>query len=659
MKFIKILFILFCLHANNTFGENPEELPIDTIALEEVEISANKLVNFTTGAKVERIAESIKSKYNNSNLSDLLAQTTPLSVKSYGAAGLSNVSLRGMASKHTAILWNGINIQNSMNGGFDMNSIPAFIIDDINIQYGGSGALFGSGAIGGIIHLNNSLRLEKKFEIEFSGNIGSFSNYFGGFKINAGNEKIASSTRIYYKYGKNNFDYVNTQQFGHPELKQENAASMQYGITQSNIFRVNDKQKISTNIWIQHHDLEIPAMTSNTKSEQNQSTDLIRISAMWNRNGEISSWYARFYYNYESLLYKDPAISLVSDLDNLSYITEIENKTSIGNNFLINLGLNNTYEKAITSNYAKDKTRNKTAFYSSLKYFTSNKAFAAVLSFREELIDNKFTPNTYSLSSRYYIHKTFNVVSSYSKTFNIPTFNDLYWVPGGNPDLNSENGWSFDYLGLNYNIKNPNHNLNIVTTGFVNFIKDMTVWAPTFQGYWKAENLEKILSKGIESSINYNFAFKKFKAGIYAFYAYTNSVNISEDLNITDLPDILFDDVQETESDPLIGKHLRYIPMHKGGLSLSIEYLRYNFNFNHNFTSKRYITKDNSSSIDPFTVGDISIGSNFKLRSSSINLQFKVNNVWNKTYEVMAYYAMPLRNYAISIRYNFNKLNNQ
>jgi len=659
MKFFKILLLIFCLCAKNTFGNNPEELPIDTIALEEVEITANRLVNFTTGAKVERVASSIKERYNNSNLSELISQTTPISVKSYGVAGLSNISLRGMTSKHTAILWNGINLQNSMNGGFDMNSIPAFIIDDIQIQYGGSGALFGSGAIGGIVHLNNNLRLGKKFEIEYNQNISSFSNYFEGFKLNANNEKIASSTRIYYKYGKNNFNYVNTQQFGHPELKQENAASVQYGMTQSNIFKVNDKQKITANIWLQHHDLEIPAMTSNTKSEQNQSTDLIRLSAMWNRNGEISSWYARFYYNYESLLYKDPAILLVSNLDNLSYIAELENKTSIGNNFLINLGLNNTYQKAITSNYANDKTRNKTVLYSSIKYFNTNKTFASVLSFREELIDNEFVPFTYSLSSRYHIHKTFNIVSSYSKTFNVPTFNDLYWVPGGNPDLESENGWSFDYLGLNYNLKNTTHNLLISTTGFVNYVKEMTVWVPSSQGYWEAENLEKILSKGIESNLIYNLAFKKFKTGIHAFYSYTNSVNVSENLNITDLPDILFNDTKEDESNPIIGKHLRYIPMHKGGLTVFMEYLRYSFTYSHQFTSKRYISKDNSGYTPSYEIADLSLGTYLKIKSSTIDVRFKINNLWNEKYEVMAYYAMPLRHYSINLKFNFNKLNNQ
>ncbi|MCK5168988.1 MAG: TonB-dependent receptor, partial [Bacteroidales bacterium] len=458
----------------------------DTIALDEIEITANRLVNFTTGSKIQKINSSDIIPYNTSSLSDLLSELTTVSVKSYGLTGLSSVSLRGMSSKHTAVLWNGFNLQSSMNGGVDMNSVPSFLIDEIDIQYGGSGALFGSGAVGGIIHLNNSLKLDNKIELGYNQSFGSFNNFFEGLKFDYSNKKFASSTRVYHNSGKNDFEFVNTQQFGKPTVKQENSASKQYGILQSNLIKINSNQSLTTNIWAQDHYREIPAMMTSSISAANENSELLRFSATWNRNGEISSWYTRLYYNYESLIYSDSLIDLVSKMKNNSLIGEIENKISIKNNFLLNIGINNTYEKVNTVNYGTNQFRNRTAIYSSFKYFNDPKTFATVLSFREELVDNEFTPFTFSLSSRYYVNKFINLNTNISKNYNLPTLNDLYWAPGGNPDLKSENGWSED-LGINLNHSFSRNLLNIEISAFNINLNNHVIWLPTASSYWTAE----------------------------------------------------------------------------------------------------------------------------------------------------------------------------
>ena len=639
MKLIKIIAFLTCLSIGYAYGDNPTEEPIDTIVLEAIHINANRLVNFTTGAKIENILPTVKAEYNSGNLSELLAQISPISVKSYGPAGLSNISLRGMGTKHTAILWNGINLQNSMNGGFDMNSMPSFIIDDINIQYGGSGALFGSGSVGGIVHINNAVKFDNKLEIEYNQKIGSFDNYFEGIKFNISNKRFSSSTRVYHKYGKNDFSFTNYQQFGDPEVKQQNSASTQYGILQSNAFKLKDNQTISTNIWVQHHYLEIPPMITNTKSDQNQATDVLRITTMWNRNGEISSWYARAYYNYESLLYKNPSIDLISQLDNQSIIGEIENKIAIGNNFLFNAGLNYTNLLAKTSNYADNKTRNQTAFYSSLKYF--NNSFATVISIREEFIDNEFTPFTFSLSSRYNFLKYLTANANISKTFNTPSFNDLYWVPGGNPDLKSEDGWSED-IGLNFDYPISKHLISANASLFNINLNNNIIWIPSSGSEWSAENVEKLWSRGIESNLKYAYQNANWSFVFNLMYSYTKST---------------YGESENTEEN-VVGKQLLYIPIHKSNAGFSGSYKNIQLKYIHNFVGKRYITKDNSGYIDPYMIGDLSIGSRFKFKTSSINIQFKVNNIWNEIYEVMAFYAMPTRHYSINLTYNFNKSNN-
>jgi len=644
MKIWKYIFIVLIIWPYYALSIGPDdEIPSDTIRLDEVQITANRLVNFAVGSKIQKIKTTEISNYYSNNLSDLLAETTGISVKSYGSTGVSSIALRGMSSKHTAVLWNGMNLQSNMNSVVDMNAIPSFLIDEIDIQHGGSGALFGSGAVGGVVHLNTKLKFDNTFNIQYNQSIGSFENYFEGLKVKTSSEKFANSTRIYHKYGKNDYDFVNTQQFGQPTVSQENSVSKQYGILQSNAVRVDDRNQIHSNIWYQQHYNEIPALiTDLNPSEQNQDTENLRASLVWNYNREKSSWFTRFYYNYQAQTYRNPSINLISEMDNTVIIGEIENKTSLGNSFLLNTGINNTYDIVKTSNYGNNKYRNRTALYASLKYFNSDKSFASILSIREELVDDKLTPFTFSLSSRYFITNDLNINVNISKNYNIPGFNDLYWIPGGNPNLKTETGWSED-LGLTWQKSFNHHSILIEISGFNINLNNHIIWVPSgSSGNWSAENVEKLWSRGIESGISYGLKFNDFALSTGFQYYYTKST------------------YEESENtDPaVVGKQLMYIPKHKGSGEIKLTYKWIHLRYIHNYVGNRYIIKDNSDLVDNYDLADASIGGILKLKTSEILLNFKVNNIWNTTYQVMANYAMPQRYYTLCITYNFNKQKN-
>ncbi|HAF29472.1 MAG TPA: hypothetical protein DCG75_10535 [Bacteroidales bacterium] len=638
MNYLKniTLALLFC--SSYSYAEEiPVEVPSDTIALDEIEITANRLINFTTGAKVQRINSTDIIPYNTSNLSELLSEITSISIKSYGISGVSSISLRGMSSKHTAVTWNGFNLQSSMNGGVDLSALPAFLIDEIDVQFGGASALFGSGAIGGIVHLNNNLKFDNKLTVQYNQCYGSFDNYFEGLKFNLSNDHLASSTRIYHKSAVNDFEYVNTQQFGKPTVKQENSGITQYGLLQSNSFKLKNNQKISTNIWAQHHYLEIPSMMTSSISEQNQNTDMLRLSANWNINKEITSWFTRFYYNFESLVYEDPLLPLISEMENSSFTGEIENKTSIGNHFLLNAGINHMYDIAKTKNYSDDHFRNRSAIYSSLKYFNTAKTLAAIVSIREELVDNHFAPFTFSFSSRYQIN-SFSMNTNISKNYNLPTFNDLYWALGGNPDLKSENGWSED-LGLNFEHSFLKNHLNFEISAFNINLDNHVIWLPTSSSYWTAENVEKLWSRGFETGLTYSYKNTDFIFSTRFMYSYTKST---------------YERSENTEEGS-IGKQLMYVPVHNGNAEFRLSYKWLNISYMHNYVGRRYITKDNTGYVEPYQLANLVLGGLLKLKTSELNVNLKINNIWNETYEVMAFYAMPLRYYSISLTYNFNK----
>ncbi len=149
---------MFCFGIATAFSQTKDST---AISLKEVEITGVQSKQFTVGKKIQQLDSLTKQNFINSNLAEILAVNSPVFVKNYGPANLSTSSFRGGNASQTAVLWNGFNIQNNMLGQNDFSQLPNFIFDDIGIEYGGSAGAWGSGAMGGSIHLNNKPKFDK------------------------------------------------------------------------------------------------------------------------------------------------------------------------------------------------------------------------------------------------------------------------------------------------------------------------------------------------------------------------------------------------------------------------------------------------------------------------------------------------------------------
>lgn len=92
-----------------------------------------------------------------STLLDVLQQVPGLLVTQWGgAAGLTKLSLRGGEANYTAILIDGVPVNdptNSRGGGFDLGMINPQTVERIDVYYGGMSAVFGSDALSGVINI--------------------------------------------------------------------------------------------------------------------------------------------------------------------------------------------------------------------------------------------------------------------------------------------------------------------------------------------------------------------------------------------------------------------------------------------------------------------------------------------------------------------------
>jgi len=139
------------------------------VRLNEVVVSDSKLQKFLNAQQIRVLNDSVLQK-NTGSFTNLLLFNSPIYFKENGAGMVSSPSFRGTTAQQTAVIWNGININSQLNGQTDFNTINAADFNSIGIRSGGGSVLYGSGAVGGSIHLTNLLSFNSKIKHQFRAN---------------------------------------------------------------------------------------------------------------------------------------------------------------------------------------------------------------------------------------------------------------------------------------------------------------------------------------------------------------------------------------------------------------------------------------------------------------------------------------------------------
>jgi len=187
-----ILFVFILLIGGESFAQ------LDSIQqFTVVNLSSKTLQKHSKGYKVLALSDSIILK-NTESFTTLLRFNTPIYIKEYGAGGTSTASFRGTSASNTAVVWNGININSINNGQTGFNALTVNLIDNIDVRSGGGSIEFGSGAIGGTIHLNDQLYFEKQLNHQFVSSVGSYNTYNNLYKFSFGSDTIAAKFGVSY-----------------------------------------------------------------------------------------------------------------------------------------------------------------------------------------------------------------------------------------------------------------------------------------------------------------------------------------------------------------------------------------------------------------------------------------------------------------------------
>jgi len=612
----------------------------DTVKIKEVIISRRQISSDLPGFRKTFIDTTLLKRYNHISLAELLAINSQVFIKSYGSGGSATSSLRGTGASHTPVSWNGLSINNPMLGQTDFSLITPGMIDNIEISIGGASLEIGNGGIGGIINLENKPDWSKQMKITLHPGIGSFGRYVMLAGVKTGNDQFLSVTKAHLNYSENDFPYLNNEISSKPVWEKRINSQLSRKDFLQEFYLRKQKSIFSARIWYQSSDRNLPGsmlIESGTTGEK-QSDESLRSMFSYDLEMRKAKYYVKGAWMFGRLDYSNPLASIESANVSNSFILKSGFETSIFNGTELKIFVNEELNAIQSNNYNRNVSGN-TASLTLIAERKTGSRFGETLLIRETIDDDKLLIPDFSagVEFRLFAGEDHFLRTGFSRTSRIPSMNDRYWYPGGNEQLKNEYAYMFD-LGYKMSHRlSQSFVINSEIGFFRNLIRDMIQWHPGEYSYWTADNLSKVNSSGFESSLSARYSIEELTVNLNLGYSFTRAVSL------------------DTGAEAKTGNQLMYIPLNQAYGSLYGGYKNFYYIWMTSFTGRRYITMDNSHYLPGYSVSNIICGTKITFRENSFDMNFKIENIFNSSYQAIAYYPQPGRSYHVSLLYQFSK----
>ena len=611
------------------------------------------------------------------SMADVLTFNSAIFVKNYGRATLSTVAFRGTSPSHTQVSWNGMKINNPMLGMTDFSMIPSYFIDDASLLHGTSSVNETGGGLGGAVKLSTKPSNNKGFGLQYIQGIGSFKTFDEFLRLTYGDNHWQISTRAVYSSSPNDYKYRNhdkkeniydenmniVDQY-YPVERNRSGAYKDFHLLQEVYYNTGKGDRFGLNAWYINSNRELPMLTvdhgSDTDFDNRQREQTFRGVVSWDhlrenwkmgaKAGYIYSWMA---YDYKRDVGNGIMTHMTRSRSRINTLyAQVDGEYYLGKRWLFtaNVSLHQHIVESEDKNIVKQdgnraivgyrKGRPELSGSISAKWRPIERLGVSVV-IREEMFGKEWTPIIPALFIDGLISKTGNIVAkaSISRNYRFPTLNDLYFLPGGNPDLKRESGWSYD-AGLSFSVgRSGIYSLSGSATWFESYIKDWIIWLPTTKGFFSPENIKDVHAFGVELKADLDVALsKQWQLGVNGTLSWTPSINNGE---------------PRTPADRSVGKQLPYVPILSSTVTGSLSWRKWTFLYKWCYYSERYTMSSNDISLTgklpPYFMSNISLEKILTFKWAELSLKGTINNLFNEEYLSVLSRPMPGINFEIFI----------
>ena len=653
-----------------------QERPRRTLAIPEVRVTAQRPIK-DTGVQQTQF-DSLALKENIAlSMADVLTFNSSVFVKNYGRATLSTVAFRGTSPSHTQVTWNGMRINNPMLGMTDFSMIPSYFVDDASLLHGTSSVNETGGGLGGAVRLATRPADADGFGLQYVQGIGSFRTFDEFLRLTWGDAHWQVSTRAVVSTSPNDYKYTNRDKKINIYDDERNIVGQYYPVErnrsgsfrdlhllQEAYYNTGRGDRFGLNVWYTGSNRELAMLTTDygddTDFDNRQRERTLRGIISWDhlrsnwklgaRGGYINTWSA---YDYRRDLGNGVQAVMTRSRSRINTLyARAEGEYSIGRRWLFTAEVsahqhfvesrdkNIILQQGDRAIVGYDQGRVELSGSVSAKWRPVERfGVAAVL--REEMFGTEWTPIIPALFIDGVLSRRGNIVAkaSVSRNFRFPTLNDLYFLPGGNPDLRKESGLTYD-AGLSFAVgREGRYSLTGGATWFDSRVDDWIIWLPTAKGFFSPRNLKKVHAYGIELRADLSAVLSRdWRVDLGGTLSWTPSINVGEPMS---------------PADRSVGKQLPYVPEVSSSVTGRLTWRRWSLLYKWCYYSERYTMSSNDLSLTghlpPYFMNNLSLEKGIALRWADLSLKLAVNNLFNEEYLSVLSRPMPSINFEFFI----------
>jgi vitamin B12 transporter len=569
-----------------------------------------------------------------STVAEVLEARTGLWVRRYGSGGMATASLRGTSATQTLLLVDGHRVADPQSGVLDLTLLPTVLLEAVDVVHGPAAALYGSGAMGGVVHLY-TLRPTVQLGARATARLGAYGERSIGAVLHGGKGRIAAVAAAERSLATGDYPYPNP--LPPPETRRREGADRQMTTIFGKVHYEN-VWRFEGTLWTTEVHRSLPGPGNAPPIDAWQTDRAHRLL--------LRAWRAlpkgRFtfggHYQHTKLHYVNTYARQKDTTKTYMLALRGVLEQAVDDRWAIALSAEGRWERAAlrggVEGYAGALAWQGSGqlgrfwLYPALRvdgYATEGRLFQA--------LSPQLGLNLALMTNRLHLK------GQIGRMFRAPTLGERFYVPGGNPNLRPERGWALE-SGLLMSLSG----FTVELSTFYTALADQIVWYPALVApglqLWQPINVGQVRTRGLEASLateQIPLGPMKLQGG--SFYTYTRA---------------------EDRSDPrsrAYGHQLRYVPLHQFKTFLEVQWAALRIGLQGRYTGRRYLTTDETQALKPYAIFDGYLSWEQIRRYVRLALGLSVENLADHPYEVIRFYPMPPRHLRVQLRIDLNPEN--
>ena len=553
---------------------------------------------------------------NSFSVSDILLQSSGFHVgDNGGSAGLKTVSLRGLGSAHTAVYIDGLRVGNVQSGQNDLGMVMSDNLGSVVVDYAQNSVsfntarpVFADGPVASHVRLSG-------------GSFGTWLPYARlDFRLS---DRISLSASTSGVFSKGDFRYGEGLVRQNNDVSQVRAGLDLFGSLSGGDYHVkayfngvergtpgstawpSDDRQADRNAFVQGVLRKNFSHLYTLRISGKASYDDISYSSAW---GDSRYGQTEFQLNsaHDFQIRRWWKLSLAADIqwDGLK---------------------STSYEASRLTAFSALASSFRTGPFSADVALEYNGAFDRGARSRQA-----FSP---SANLRLKLSDGLDLVAFARRAYRVPTFNELYYVGYGNPDLSPEDAWLTDIAVDYVRTFGDSWSVKARLDGFLNLLTDKITSAPTPEdpAVWAPYNIGKVRSAGMDAAAGLAHE-GEWDYSLDLKYSYQSALDMTPDADT-------------------YGQQIPYIARHVIVVSGNMSWKGWTFDPVWQMRAGR---SDGTGELPDWNTLDLTLARSFPLKKyGNVLLKASARNLLDCRYETVSGYPMPGRNFIAGVEFKF------